>query len=98
MTPPDQCPFCGSDKVLPAEFKDKGEGYTSLCFREVKEFPWWKYGHETRDVSYDRSAHLCFQCGKLWTQFNLNEARKLIQEHGSDQLKAQLPTNTQGQT
>ena len=90
MPQPAKCPFCGSSKVTSARFRDIGEGYTSLTFQGVKPFPWWKYGHESRDVAYDHSPSVCLQCGMLWTQIKLAEARKLIEEHGPQELKALL--------
>lgn len=94
MTPPDQCPFCGSRKLFPAQFIDAESAGSGLRFPEVEQFPWWKFASAgnkdaIRDLAID-TATACLGCGKVWAQFDLKRALELVQRHGSPEMNAKL--------
>jgi len=97
MSQPEKCPFCGSRKIFPAQFVTLEAGVgTLLRFPAIKQFPWWKFASggnydAFRDVGVNHPT-ACLECGMLWAKYDLPKALKLVERHGSPEIKSVLPT------
>jgi hypothetical protein len=92
MTQPARCPFCGSDKILAAQFFSDGSAGALLRFDDIKQYPWWKFASANnedfiRDVGVDDPT-VCLACGMLWAKYNLAKTLRLVKRHGSPEMQA----------
>jgi len=95
VTQTENCPFCGSRSIFPAQFvTDEAGAATLLRFPAIERFAWWKFASAGNEDAF-RDVHVghpnvCLGCGMLWAKYDLQRTCELVERHGSDEIKAAL--------
>jgi len=82
----DNCPFCGSSQTFDGRIKS-GDGFWFRPNETQKDL--WKWIINP-GIQFGPSAHICAECGKLWSSGKPSEIRDYFESYGTEPAQAKL--------
>ena len=86
---PTACPFCRSNRIVTGKLAggyDGGDAYIVLAGVSIS---FWKQeiAGIVNAVGVEKQVVLCLACGMAWAKADKGKALRLIEGHGSEELK-----------
>jgi len=86
---PTACPFCRSNRLVTGKLLGGIEESAAYIVLSEVSISFWKaeLGGIVNAVEVEKHAALCLACGMMWAKADQGKALKLIEGHGSEELK-----------
>ena len=90
MNSPELCPFCHNTSVAPGRYF-LWDAYGGPGFEPGEiQISKLKKAVTNTCATIEETAKACVHCGKVWGEIDLDELRRLLRKHGSDDCKTRL--------